>query len=180
MDPLSLGTIEFFARSIVAGALLWAGAAKIGDAGFVDAAARLTGLPAWILRPAALALPPVELALGVALLLPWTAQVAAAMGLLLLTALAVLLARHRWQRSTDSCACFGSRDQRPISWHHVARNVALAAALVPAVVEVPTRVPLPPQNVALAIGVAALVLLSIGVLDYFKSETGVAKGVSSQ
>lgn len=180
MDPLSLGTAEFFVRSLVAGIFVWAGASKFGDAGFEDAAERLTRLPTRIVRPAAQALPPFELAVGVGLLLPWTAQLAAIVGIAVLLAFAALLGRRRLQRAPESCACFGSTDDRPVSWLQVARNVGMGAALVPAVLQVPTQSSLPPENAALAAGTAGLALLSLIVHDHLKTAVGLAKGVSSQ
>ena len=86
-------------------------------------------LPRGLVRPVALALPPVELAAALGLLVPATRPVAAAVVISLLlvfaAAMAVNLARGR--RDID-CGCFVGLLRQRIGWALVARNLLLAAA----------------------------------------------------
>ena len=86
-------------------------------------------LPRGLVRPVALALPPVELAAALGLLVPATRPLAAAAAVLLLlvfaAAMAINLARGR--RDID-CGCFVGLLRQRISWALVARNLLVAAA----------------------------------------------------
>lgn len=85
-------------------------------------------LPPALVRPAALALPPVELAAALGLLLPATRPyaAAAAVALLLVFAAAMGVNLARGRRDID-CGCFVSPLRQKVSWALVARNLALAA-----------------------------------------------------
>lgn len=88
-------------------------------------------LPAALARPAALALPPVELCLGAALLVRADLPVRAGAGALLVVfaaAMAVNLLRGR--REID-CGCFQSDLRQSLGWPLAARNLILAALLAP-------------------------------------------------
>ncbi|HEY0267506.1 MAG TPA: MauE/DoxX family redox-associated membrane protein [Rhizomicrobium sp.] len=89
-------------------------------------------LPGALVRPVAMALPPVELALGAALLLGVAAREAAMAGALLLllfaAAMAVNIARGR---SHIDCGCHRSVLRQTLSRALVGRNIALAAMLLP-------------------------------------------------
>jgi len=75
--------------------------------------------------PVAVAVPWLELALGVAsivvILLPWSAY--AAIGVLIVFTAVIL--RRLLDGSRPPCACFGSRFSRSLGPAHVARNVVL-------------------------------------------------------
>lgn len=88
-------------------------------------------LPAGLVGPAALLLPPAELAVGAALLLAghWLAAAAAAV-LLVAFAAAMGINITRGRREID-CGCGRSQLRQPLSWLLVGRNLALAALLVP-------------------------------------------------
>jgi hypothetical protein len=98
--------------------------------------------PAWakqaadmgVSRPVALVVPFVEIGVAVPLaaqlLKPWPAIAALA----LLVAFTVVIVRRLLDGSRPPCACFGSRSKRPLGAYHVARNLALLAAAVVAVV----------------------------------------------
>jgi len=109
-----------------------AGALKIGHAS--DLAATITafrfGLPGPLVAIAAVALPPVELLLGVYLiggwLLPVTSAVAATLLAVFIAAVASVVARGL----SVSCGCFGAADSAPATWWTVVRDVVF---LIPAI-----------------------------------------------
>jgi hypothetical protein len=87
-------------------------------------------LPDLLVVPFALALPPIEAAVGAllptGLLSPWTEAAAAALLALFALAMAVNLRRGR----TDiDCGCFQSALKQTLSWTLVARNAALVLLL---------------------------------------------------
>jgi Methylamine utilisation protein MauE len=87
-------------------------------------------LPDRLVRPAAYSLPPIEAALGAALLLRagslWPESAAAALLLLFALAMGVNIARGR--RHID-CGCFQSALKQSLSWKLVVRNLVLALLL---------------------------------------------------
>lgn len=103
-----------------------AGATKIAAGPDWPAQAADLGTP----RPAALAVPWIELVVGVtvaariAVPLPAIAAIA-----LLLGFTALLIARLR-DDDRPPCACFGAWSTAPLSWWHIARNVAMLALAV--------------------------------------------------
>lgn len=106
-------------------AFAWAGANKVTAPAQWRDAARAQGLP----RPVQLVVPPVELLLGVCLVvLPPFAPVYGLSTLLLLV-FTVFLAVQVVTGSTVPCACFGTRSVRPPGWADVLRNVAMMSAL---------------------------------------------------
>ncbi len=88
-------------------------------------------LPDALVGPVAVLLPLVELAVGLALLAgePLAAPLAA-MALLLVFAAAMGINIRRGRQMID-CGCGHSQLRQTLSWALVARNVALAAALLP-------------------------------------------------
>lgn len=137
LDSSGLAAVELLIRATCAGIFLWAGWAKFNDRRFASAVRRLTGLSEDFSAFVALALPRVELLVGLGLLLTPTAQVAAAVGFMALAVFTVILLRQIASPVSESCACFGTADTKPVSWFTVGRNVAMALALVPAAVRPP-------------------------------------------
>ena len=89
-------------------------------------------LPGKFVTPAARALPLVEIALGIALLIG-LAPFATAAAILLLALFAVAMAVNiRRGRGHIDCGCGHGALRHPIGWSLVARNLALAALLAPA------------------------------------------------
>jgi uncharacterized membrane protein YphA (DoxX/SURF4 family) len=111
---------------------LVAGVLKIGHAG--DLAAAITayrfGLPPPLVAAIAVALPPLEILLGIyliaGLLLPVSSGVAAMLLALFIIAVASAVVRGL----SAPCGCFGPGDNQPATWLTVARDVCF---LVPAV-----------------------------------------------
>lgn len=87
-------------------------------------------LPEWLIVPVAYALPPVESALGLALLLHLQAPLPQllAIGLLLIFAAAMAINLRRGRRDID-CGCFQSTLRQRLSGTLVVRNLVMAAFL---------------------------------------------------
>jgi hypothetical protein len=89
-------------------------------------------MPRWSAGPAAALLPPVELLLGIALLLaplqPWSAVAGIVLLLLFAGAMAINVARGRIH---IDCGCGQEFLAQKLGWPLVARNLALVALLAP-------------------------------------------------
>lgn len=75
---------------------------------------------------AAIGLPLVELAIGVLMVPPATARVAAIVGLLALVIFSAAIARQIRRGNEVQCHCFGRVHSAPVSWSLVVRNLAFA------------------------------------------------------
>ncbi len=117
-------------------------------------------LPSALIGPAAVLLPPAELALGTALLLGghWLAAMGA-MALLLVFAAAMAINIRRGRSQID-CGCGRSQLRQPLSWLLVGRNVALAALLAARLVPGPA-VSTADIMIALAGGLAIFVIVQL-------------------
>ena len=107
-------------------------------------------LPAALVGPAALLLPPVELALG-------------AMALLLIFAAAMAINIRRGRSQID-CGCGRSQLRQPLSWLLVGRNVVLAALLLPRLLPSPAISPAGSGTdlvIALAGGLAIFLIVQL-------------------
>ena len=121
-------------------------------------------LPSALTGPAALLLPPVELALGTALLLSghWLAALGA-MALLLLFAAAMAINIRRGRSQID-CGCGRSQLRQPLSWLLVGRNAVLAALLLPRLLPSPAVSPAESGTdlmIALAGGLAIFLIVQL-------------------
>ncbi|MBX9884144.1 MAG: methylamine utilization protein MauE [Novosphingobium sp.] len=117
-------------------------------------------LPAVLVAPAALLLPPAEIAVAIGLLLGGQAlAAAAAIALLVIFAVAMGINIVRGRRAID-CGCGRSHLRQPLSWLLVARNLVLAALLVPRLLPgaMPTAADL---VVALAGGLAVFLIVQL-------------------
>jgi uncharacterized membrane protein YphA (DoxX/SURF4 family) len=127
-----LGTL---ARLILGGVFLYAGGSKVGDlAASGRAVSAYQILPADAARVVGAALPFVELALGVLLVLGLATRLAAAVGAALLVVFIAGIA-SAWARGLAiDCGCFGgggelAAGQRPSYGLEVARDAALLVAV---------------------------------------------------
>lgn len=117
-------------------------------------------LPATLVAPAALLLAPTELVIAAGLLLGGQPPAAlAAIVLLVIFAAAMGINIARGRRAID-CGCGRSHLRQPLSWLLVARNLVLAALLVPRLLPgaAPTSTEL---AVALASGLAVFVVVQL-------------------
>ncbi|MCE5289513.1 MAG: redoxin domain-containing protein [Nocardiaceae bacterium] len=121
-----MSTATMFARLLLAVVFAVAGSAKLVNPEAVATAVREFGVPRTLVRPVARALPVIELALAVSLVLAATALWAGIASLVLLglftSAMAISLARGR----RPDCRCFGQVHSSPIGATSIVRNVFLA------------------------------------------------------
>jgi hypothetical protein len=119
-------------------------------------------LPAALVAPAALLLPPAELAAGLGLLLGrhWLAALLA-MTLLVVFAVAMGINIARGRSQID-CGCGRSQLRQPLSWLLVGRNLALAALLIPLLIPATALAPTTADlAIALAGGLAVFVIVQL-------------------
>jgi uncharacterized membrane protein YphA (DoxX/SURF4 family) len=110
------------ARALVGLVLLAAGALKARDGSWPESARRF-GLP----RPAAVALPWLEVAIGALLVAQYGGRVTALAALLLLTAFTAAVALRISRNDDVPCACFGALSTARVTGRTLARNVVLIA-----------------------------------------------------
>lgn len=112
--------------AIVGSVFVWAGATKLqARRTWVDQA-RDMGAPTWV-SPF---VPYLELVLGALLVLGWWPRVTTVAGMMVLVAFTGLIVTNLLRGNRPSCACFGVRSARPLSWLFVVRNVAFVGLLL--------------------------------------------------
>lgn len=119
-----------------------AAAILLGLAFLVAGGSKLAAGPGWAEQARGLGAPAVvipvlpwfELVLGAVLVVQVAPIVAAVVALGLLVAFTVLIVRRLAEGRHPPCACFGAWSAKPLGWGHVARNVALIALGVVALV----------------------------------------------
>jgi uncharacterized membrane protein YphA (DoxX/SURF4 family)/thiol-disulfide isomerase/thioredoxin len=119
-------TVLVVARIILAMVFFFAGVTKLADLRGSQAALEGFRVPERLARVAGIALPVVELATAVLLLLSPTASLGAALALALLTAFVAGIAAALRRGETPECHCFGQLHSEPVSNDTAGRNVALA------------------------------------------------------
>jgi thiol-disulfide isomerase/thioredoxin len=115
-------------RIAVAGVLVVAGVAKALDVGATRRSIPALGLPQVLAGPIAIALPAVELALGLLLVPVATARLAAAAATLLFSAFSVVVGVALVRGRDAECHCFGQLSSEPIGVATVVRSALLAVA----------------------------------------------------
>lgn len=100
-------------------------------------------LPGWMVLPATVLLPPLEMLLAITLLVavPWSAPAAILLLLLFAGAMAINIRRGR---THIDCGCGRDFLAQKLDWPLVARNLVLAALLLPSLVR---AVALSPDNI---------------------------------
>ena len=109
----------------VGATVAFAGANKVTDLSSWRSAGVAQGLPGFV----TVTVPPVELLLGVCLVVLQVNALVLGLTTLLLLVFTVFLAVQVAGRSTVPCACFGARTARPPRGIDVLRNIGLMAAL---------------------------------------------------
>lgn len=129
MDAFTLQiTLVLLARVTLGLIFLRSAWAKCADLrGFQRGVVDYHLLPAWAVAPLAWALPLVEFALALALLVGVALPFAAAGAACLLLAFSVAIVINLRRGRAIACNCHGSAQQTPISWGLVARNALLLA-----------------------------------------------------
>lgn len=132
-------------RLLLGGVLLWAGLAKIGDlAASVRAVKAYQIMPSQAAEVVGAALPMVEIAVGLLLIVGLTTRVAAGVAAVLLAAFVTGVV-WAWARGLRiDCGCFGGggelgATESPDYGVHLARNVALLAVAIFLIVRPRTR-----------------------------------------
>lgn len=121
-----MSDIAWVCAAIVGAVFVWAGATKLQARAAWAAQARDMGAPRWSTE----IVPFVELMVGTMLILGWWSQVAAVAGMAMLVAFTGLIVMNLVRGHRPSCACFGVRSARPISWLFVVRNVVFVGLLL--------------------------------------------------
>lgn len=122
-----MDTLLLFARVVLVVVFALAGMSKLADqAGFRQGLTGF-GLPAALRQPVAQALPWLELAVALVLLVPATARWGAVAALGLLGAFTALVAMTLAQGRRPSCNCFGQATSQPIGSGTLVRNLGLMA-----------------------------------------------------
>ncbi|MFM9937308.1 MAG: MauE/DoxX family redox-associated membrane protein [Novosphingobium sp.] len=156
-----LGVLGFAAAMAVGMVFVQAGLSKLRHRELLTGVvANYRLLPAALVGPVAMLLPPAELVLGSALLLSghWLAATGS-IALLLLFAAAMAINIKRGRSQID-CGCGRSQLRQPLSWLLVGRNIALAMLLVPRLLPAPA-VTLADMVIALAGGLAIFVIVQL-------------------
>jgi hypothetical protein len=163
---MALDPVLGLAVRLVAAALLAAAAvAKFRSLeAFAGVVRNYRLLPEPLAGPAALLIPPVELALALLLVLPTAAPAGGAAAALLVTYAAAMTINLRRGRADIDCGCFVGILRQRLSWPLVMRNLVLAAALLAAaLLPAGERVLHPLDLVSVAGGVAGLLLVWAGI-----------------
>jgi uncharacterized membrane protein YphA (DoxX/SURF4 family) len=124
--------IEIVLRLIIAAVFAAAGIAKLRDHHGTIRMLMGFGLAERLARPSGAALPVLELAVAVALLLPVSARYGALAALALVMMFSAAMVWNLARGRRPDCQCFGQAHATPIGWQPLARNagLALAAAVV--------------------------------------------------
>jgi hypothetical protein len=129
----------FSGRTILAVVFVVAAVAKLADRTASRGSLRAFGVPAWLARPGALALPIVELAVAGLLIVAATARYGAAAAVALLVVFSAVLGRELARGTAAGCNCFGALSSTRAS-SALARNAVLAGAATAVAVVGPGRV----------------------------------------
>jgi hypothetical protein len=124
--------LPLIARIIVGLVFIAAGVLKVGhapDLGSTIVAFRLD-LPAQFVGFAAIALPLLEIVLGVYLLLGWQLRIVSVVSVAVLLIFIAALVSVVVRGIPTPCGCFGPRETDPVTWWTVARD---GAAIIPAI-----------------------------------------------
>lgn len=119
--------VRLASRLVLGGLMLWAGAVKVGDQQGMALAIHSYGLlPEWTVRPLAVALPWIELALGAFLVLGIFVRFSAIAAGALLAAFLIGMAQAKARGLAIDCGCFGGGGPgEGVTWLDLARDVAL-------------------------------------------------------
>lgn len=118
------------AAVVVGAAFLLAGGAKLAAGRAWPQQASDLGAPTFVVP----IVPWTEIVVGGLLAAQVARPVFAAIALAMLLAFTTLLVLRLKQGKRPPCACFGSWSAKPLGWRHLARNAALAAVAVVAIV----------------------------------------------
>ncbi len=134
MTEWSTGELRIGVEIALALFFVVSGLAKllVGHAAFARAIERYELIPSRLANPLARTLPPVEIAVGVASLIPATAQAATALMALLLVVFSAAIGMNLVRGRIHECGCLGDLSPRRISWKIVLQNGVIAVAALSA------------------------------------------------
>lgn len=119
--------LQLALRILVGGVFIWAGVLKIRDPlAFADSIASFELVPTAFISAMALALPVLEVIVGVLLVVGWQRRVASASVLLLCGVFAVALVQALVRGLEVDCGCFGAGEPSVMStWVSLGRDLLL-------------------------------------------------------
>jgi hypothetical protein len=123
-------SVAVIASIVVGVALLLAGGAKVAAGNGWPAQAEALGAPRLVVA----VVPWIEIVVGAGLCAQLARVPFAVAAFAMLAAFTVLLAVRLSEGRHPPCACFGSWSAKPLSWRHLARNAALMAVALVAIV----------------------------------------------
>ena len=124
----SLDVLLLVLRALPSVLLIAAGATKVGH--FNDLAAAIAGfriLPAGVIAPIAIALPFLEIGVGLYVFCGLFTRTAALIGMLQFALYGAFIASAVLRNIPANCGCFGPSDRAVADWPHAAVDWALAA-----------------------------------------------------
>jgi hypothetical protein len=127
---LAVSLVGDVARVVFGVALLAAGAAKVAQGGTWNAQAAANHIPTAVAR----GVPWLELLTGATIVSGVAAPWPAVVGVALVGAFTVWVVGQLAAGRHPPCACFGAVSAAPLSWWHGARNAALIAVAIVAIV----------------------------------------------
>ncbi|MDO9695717.1 MAG: MauE/DoxX family redox-associated membrane protein [Candidatus Latescibacteria bacterium] len=120
--------MDLLLRFLVGGTFVYASFDKILDpAGFAQSIAHYRMAPAWLLHPAAMLLPWLELAAGAAMILGRARRGAAWLVILMLVMFMAAIGTAMARGLDISCGCFGTDDADAVGLSLLLRDLALLA-----------------------------------------------------
>ncbi len=125
-----MDTLIVLLQIVLAGVLIVAAVGKFRDLGGSRQAVQDFGVPEQYARTGGVALPAVELVLGVGLLWGATARWAALLAALLFIAFIVAIGYNLSKGRQPDCHCFGQIHSEPAGWPTLIRNAVLTLAAV--------------------------------------------------
>ncbi len=144
--PWLLPSVARLGAVILGGVFVFAAVPKIIDAqAFAESIHNYQLFPLWSIGPLARLLPPIEVVVGVALIVgvaqPGAALIAAGM----LAAFSAGMLQAMARGIDLSCGCFGNGDNTPIGWWNIVRNLMLIGLALLVLAYRPPRWPWRPK-----------------------------------
>ena len=167
-----LQVVVLLSRIILAAVFGLAGAAKLVSLAQTGESLVAFGVPARWARSGAIFLVLAELSAALLVLPDATALYGAATALVLLIVFSAAIAANLIQHRRPSCNCFGQLHAAPIGWSTFARNLALAAIAIVALLGSREPAALSLAGWARALGAAQVALFTLSALEFLLLAAG--------
>lgn len=125
-----MDTLVELARILLAALFAVAGIAKLGSRASTKVAVAAIGVPGRLAPAVSVALPSVELALAVVLLVPQLARWGAMCAIVLLVSFSLAIGGALARGRDAACNCFGTLGSARVGWRSLARNAVLVLVAV--------------------------------------------------